>query len=632
MASNLLLAENISKAYGEKILFSQITLGIALGDKTALISRNGIGKTSLLDIITGKDTPDSGTVSYHSGLRLSYLEQDPYFPPEQRILDAIFHDANEHTRAFHDYKHALDLVKLSNSPENQEVLHQVVAQMDRLGAWDYEAKVREVLGRFGISDLEQSCGTLSGGQRKKVALARALLEPADLLVLDEPTNHLDIDMIEWMEDYLSREKLSLLVVTHDRYFLDKVCTDVVELENGQLFRYKGGYSYYLEKKAERQNSENKEVERAKNLMRVELEWMRRSPVARTTKSKARITSYYELEDKANRTLHQKQAGLQVKEQRIGGKVLEINNIHKSYGNIVVVDDFSYTFKKGERVGITGANGSGKTSLLNLITGKERPDRGKISAGQTIAFGYYSQQGLLPDVDKRVIELVKDIAEEIALENGSMSASQFLYHFGFSKEMQWTPFSLLSGGEKRKLFLLMTLITNPNFLILDEPTNDLDIHTLNILEEFLQAYKGCLIIVSHDRYFTDRLVDHLFIFEGKGKIRDFYGNYTEYRLKKQLEERVQRKITRSKPISEQRVKSTTVQEARKPTFKQITEYKQLTSDIESLEKEKSELTHQLSSQHLDQEHRMTFSIRIGEILQELEDKENRWFILSEVMGE
>lgn len=629
MAVNLLLAENISKAYGEKVLFSEITLGIAQGEKTALIARNGSGKTSLLEIITGRDMPDTGQVSYQNGLRLSYLEQDPRFPSQQRILDAIFHDANDHTRAFHAYQDALDKIHLQHSPAHEEELHHAIAQMDRLSAWDYEARVREVLGRFGIMDLEQSCGTLSGGQRKKVALARALLEPADLLVLDEPTNHLDMDMIEWMEEYLNREKLSLLVVTHDRYFLDKVCNDIVELDRGNLFRYKGGYTYYLEKKDERENSENKEIERARNLMRVELEWMRRSPVARTTKSKARIDSFYELEEKAGKTGPQKHASFQVKEQRIGNKILEINNIHKSYGNNPIITDFSYTFKKGERVGITGANGTGKTTLLKLIMGLETTDKGKITAGQTVVFGYFSQQGLEPEIDKRVIDLVKDIAEEIALENGSMSAGQFLYHFGFSKEMQYTPYSLLSGGEKRKLYLLMTLIANPNFLILDEPTNDLDIYTLNLLEDFLQQFKGCLVVVSHDRYFTDKLVDHLFIFEGEGKVKDFYGNYTAYRLQKQREVRAERMAERQKP-AEEKARPVKERDPRKPTYKQITEYESLTKEIQDLETEKHLLTQRLSEPVITQEERITASIRIGVILEELETKEARWIQLAELI--
>ena len=624
MAKNLLLAEQISKTFGEKSLFEGITLGIAEGQKIALIARNGSGKTSLLNILTGKEEADEGKVSQRNDTRIAYLEQQPYLPENASILDAIFHTANEFTLAVRNYEAASILIRKNNDALHQDQLNESIAVMDRLNAWDYEARVKEVLGRFAITDLEASCNTLSGGQKKKVALARTLLEPADILILDEPTNHLDITMIEWLEEYLAREKQSLLMVTHDRYFLSRVCNEVVELDRGRLHHYKGDYNYYLEKKSEREQVESKEIEKARGLMRKELEWMRRSPPARTTKSKARIDSFYELEEKAGQRGPEKQAAFQVKGQRMGGKILEIHNLSKAYGENVLIDDFTYIFKKNEKVGIAGANGTGKSTLLNLISGLVKADKGSITIGQTVQFAYYTQDGLQVEGNKRVLELVKDIAEEVTLNKGSMSASQFLTYFGFGPELQFNYFENLSGGEKRKLYLLMTLISSPNFLILDEPTNDLDIHTLNLLEDFLQAFDGCLLIVSHDRYFMDKLVDHLFIFEGEGRIRDFYGNYTEYHLQQKTKARIKPTNDVDKPAKLEREKPAGKV---KLSWKEEKEFEQLENDIAALEQEKAKLIAGLETER-EADKLQQMSERIGEILSILEEKELRWLELSE----
>lgn len=627
MVQNILLGENLSKTFGEKTLFEGLTLGIAAGQKIALIARNGTGKTSLLNIIAGIEEPDQGQVSVRGGTRIAYLQQEPYLPGSASVLDAIFHTANEFTQAVKEYEAATDLLRKDDNPDTQERLHRSMALMDQLQAWDYEARVKEILTRFDIRDLEQRCDTLSGGQRKKVALARTLLEPADILILDEPTNHLDITMIEWLENHLAHEKQSLLVVTHDRYFLDNVCNEILELDNGRLHRYKGGYAYYLEKSAERHQVENKEIEKARSLMRVELDWIRRSPMARTTKSKARIDAFDGIRETAERRTVEKIAAFQVKNDRIGGKVLEIHDLRKSYNNQLIISDFTYIFKKGERVGISGPNGSGKTTLLNLIAGNIRPDKGSISIGQTVKLGYFTQQGIEPEGDKRVIDLVKEIAEEVVLDKGSMSVSQFLLHFGFTGQLQYSYYSSLSGGEKRKLHLLMTLLGGPNFLILDEPTNDLDIHTLNLLEDFLQRFDGCLIIVSHDRYFMDRIADHIFIFEGNGKVKDFYGNYTEYHLeRKKLESGRKAQAIQASPSLTRKKEI----DPRKPSWKQQREFEALSQQIQELEDERKRLTEMLSSGEQDQDKLIRWSERIGEIMKEIDERENRWLELSELM--
>jgi ABC transport system ATP-binding/permease protein len=623
---NYLLIEQLSKSYGEKELFSDITFGIDQGSKVALIARNGAGKSSLLNIISGKDLPDSGSITFRKGIRWSYLPQNPLMDDDKSVFDVLFHADNEFMRAIRDYELSLARLRHEDTPEAHHQLELSTNAMEMVGGWDYEVKIKEILSRFKITDLEQKTGELSGGQRKKLSLAKALIEETDLLILDEPTNHLDIEMIEWLEEYLSRQNLSLLVVTHDRYFLDNVCNEILELDNNKLYRYKGNYSYFLEKKAEREIIEQTETEKARGMFRKELEWMRRMPQARTTKSKARIESFYDIQEKASKRIEKDTGPLEVKMTRIGGKVLEMNNVFKSFGENKLIENFSYIFKRGERVGVIGRNGSGKTTLLNMIMGSLTPDMGRISAGQTIVFGYYSQEGFLPMEDKRVIDLAKDIAEEMPLGKGRITASAFLAHFNFPHTLQYNYFSSLSGGEKRRLFLLMQLLKNPNFLILDEPTNDLDIYTLNLLEEFLINFGGCLLVVSHDRYFMDKLVDHVFVFEGNGKVKDYYGNYTDYYRIKLAEEA---KAARLKAVNTPKpVKVTTVDnKPRKPSYKEKTEFEKLESEIAIHEKEKEALMAKMNSGNCPVQEFEEIAKEFKKLEQVISDKTDRWLELS-----
>lgn len=624
---NIFLAEQLSKSFGEKELFSNITFGIAEGQKVALIARNGTGKSTLLRIIAGKETADTGTITFRKQLKVAYLPQLPLFRERNSVLAELFNTGSDVMQAISAYEHCLWLSTVSAS-HVQNDLQDAINRMDALNAWDYEARVKEILTRFEITDLDQQVSTLSGGQRKKLALAKTLLENADLLILDEPTNHLDINMIEHLEDYLSRQRLSLLLVTHDRYFLDSVCDEILEMEEGNIYRYKGNYSYFLEKKAEREAIEATEKEKALNLYRTELEWMRRMPSARGTKAKARKDAFYELQEKANRSHSKNDFELNISMNRLGGKILEINNICKSYGENTLIYDFSYTFKKGDRIGIIGKNGVGKSTLLNLLSAKERPDNGRIVAGQTLVTGYYSQEGFLPKEDKRVIDLVKDIAEEIPMGKSTISATQFLHYFGFSYTLQYNYFSLLSGGEKRRLYLLMQLIKRPNFLILDEPTNDLDVFTLALLENFLIAFEGCLVIVSHDRFFLDKLVDHVFVFEGNGKIKDHYGNYSDYYRWKIAEDKRKRLQEKSTPKENQPVKQV-VAAGTKPTYKQQKEYEALTQEIAALEAEKHQLVERMNSGAESVAGLQELSCRFAEIEKLLAEKEDRWLQLAEL---
>jgi len=622
---NYLLIEQLSKSFGEKELFSDITFGIDQGSKVALIARNGAGKSSLLNIISGKDLPDSGSVTFRKDIRWTYLSQNPVMDDNKPVFDVLFESDNAFIRAIRDYERVLNVLKHQDNPETHKELERCTNAMESIGAWDYDVRIKEILSRFKITNLEQPTGELSGGQRKKLSLAKALIEDTDLLILDEPTNHLDIEMIEWLEEYLSRQNLSLLVVTHDRYFLDNVCNEILELDNNRLYRYKGNYSYFLEKKAEREIIEQTETEKARGLFRKELEWMRRMPQARTTKSKARIDSFYEIQEKANRRIEKDTGSLEVKMTRIGGKVLEMNNVFKSFGGTSIVNDFSYIFKRGERVGVIGRNGSGKSTLMNMITGSLTPDMGRISAGQTIVFGYYSQEGFHPTEDKRVIDIAKDIAEEMPLGKGRITASAFLAHFNFPHTLQYNYFSSLSGGEKRRLFLLMQLLKNPNFLILDEPTNDLDIYTLNLLEDFLMNFGGCLLVASHDRYFMDKLVDHVFVFEGEGKIKDYYGNYTDYYRLKLAEES---KAARTKSVApEKQPRKPENDKPRKPSYKEKTEFEQLDADIQRMEVEKEELMNTMNSGTCSpaelEERARTYAL----LEQQINEKTDRWLELS-----
>ena len=605
MADALLTIENLSKSFGDKLLFDDISFGINAGQKTALIARNGYGKSTLLNIITGKELPDSGTVTFRNDVKLAYLPQNPEFHKHQTV------------RSF---------VEASERPETVEI-------------WDFEQKVNEVLSRLDVDRLmDRDMESLSGGEQKKVALSRILIDDTNLLLLDEPTNHLDIQMIEWLEDFLGKQRLAILMVTHDRYFLDNVCQDIIELDNSQLYHYRRSnsadsnirlYDYYVDKKNERQYNERAEVEKAKSQYRTELEWMRRMPQARGTKARARIDAFYELEQKAHTRFEDKRPELTVKTERIGGKILELYNICKSFDGCKMIDDFSFTFKKGEKIGIVGPNGIGKSTFLNILTEQIRPDSGRVIVGQTIQFGFYTQSGLQAKDDQRVIEIIRDVAESIELDNGKeMSAHQFLSYFGFDDATQYNYFGNLSGGEKRRLYLLKILIANPNFLILDEPTNDLDVYTLDILEKFLISYKGCLVIVSHDRSFMDNIIDHLFVFEGNGKIRDYHSNYSQY-----MEERRRREQSEQKSRKEEKPRyERNRNDRQKATYKQLREYETLSKEIESLTKEKAELEALLSGDIPADNQKITeASLRIGQIIEELDEKEMRWLELDEIIN-
>ena len=595
MADALLTVENLTKSFGDKLLFEDISFGINAGQKTALIARNGYGKSTLLNILTGKELPDSGKVTFRGDVKMAYLPQTPDFHRHQTV------------RSF---------VEAAEKPETVE-------------SWDFEQKVEEVLSRLEVDKLmDRAMDTLSGGEQKKVALSRILIDDTNLLLLDEPTNHLDIAMIEWLEEFLSKQRLAILMVTHDRYFLDNVCQDIIELDNSQLYHYRGTYDYYVEKKAERQYNERAEVEKAKSLYRTELDWMRRMPQARGTKARARIDAFYELEQKAHTRFEEEKAELTVKTERIGGKILELYNICKSFDGRKMIDDFSYTFKRGEKIGIVGPNGIGKSTFLSIITEQLRPDSGRVVVGQTIQFGLYSQSGMKAKDDMRVIDIIREVADVIELDNGKeMSAHQFLSYFGFDDTTQYNYFGNLSGGERRRLYLLTILMANPNFLILDEPTNDLDVYTIGILERFLKTYKGCLIIVSHDRSFMDNIVDHIFVFEGNGRIRDYHSNYTEYREAAQQKERdLQRQRKEEKPRY-QRSKS----DKPKATYKEKQEYERLTTEIEALTKERTEIEALLSSGTKSDPAKITAaSKRIGEVIAQLDEKEMRWLELDEIM--
>ncbi len=627
---NILSVENLSKSFSDKVLFENISFGISRGEKIALIARNGSGKTTLLRILAGNDVADSGKVTMRKGIRIDYLEQDPQTDPNKTVLETIFDDNNPSAQLMRQYEDVLEKVQLHPTTEFQTELQRISSLIDLAGAWDYEHRVRQILSKLNIHQLDQPVRQLSGGQKKRVALAKALIDPADLLLLDEPTNHLDLEMVEWLEDFLTRSQLAVLLVTHDRYFLDNITNKIAELENGNLFLYEGNYTYFLEKKAEREFNEGREKDKARNTMRTELEWMRRMPKARGTKSKARIDAFYELKEKATGRKKEDEMSLDIKMNRIGGKVIEMKKVYKSFGDLEILKGFDYTFKTGERIGIVGKNGTGKTTFLNMITGKEVPDSGKINTGDTIIFGYYSQDGLVIEEDKRVIEIVKEYADVIRLSDGSkVSASQFLQLFRFSPEMQFTFYSKLSGGEKRRLHLLTILIKNPNFLILDEPTNDLDLLTLNILEDFLLHFQGCLVVVSHDRYFMDKIVDHLLIFEGSGKIRDFNGTYSEYRMD---EEEKAKAITSSKGEKGSGAKDKGSEKSiskKKFTYKEKLEFENLEKDIQRLEQEKLELTDKLNNENINHVDANDIARRMQQIIDEIDEKSMRWLELSEM---
>ena len=622
-------AERISKSYGIKPLFTNITFHISEGDKIALVARNGSGKSTLLKILAGKDTVDEGTVWIHKDVTVALFEQEPHFDEEASVLDNIFHYRHPVAEALRNYE------KITAQPDKDPAeLSAALARLDELGAWDFEAKVHQILGKLNIHNLSQTVKTLSGGQRKRVALAQVLIDIGFehkhvLLIMDEPTNHLDVAMVEWLGNYLNQQNVTLLMVTHDRYFLEDVCDEIWELDGENLYSYKGDYQNYLEKKAARIENTVASIDKARNLYRKELEWMRKQPKARTTKSKSRQDNFYEVEAKAKQKVVDNQVELQMKMNRLGGKVAELKKVYKSFGDKVILKGFDYTFKKGERIGIVGQNGAGKSTFLQMLQGYEPADSGKINIGDTVIFGNFSQQGLEIKEDMRIIEFVKNIAENFPLANGSsLSASQFLTLFLFPPEQQYTYLSKLSGGEKKRLQMLAVLFRNPNFLILDEPTNDLDLPTLSVLENFLSEYAGCLLIVSHDRYFMDRLVEHLFVFEGDGVVTDFPGNYSQYRIAERTKEKTKDTAPREE-VAAQPQQSVTA-EKKKVSFKDKREYEQLEKDLADLEKEKTAITERMMQPNLNYEEMQRMSTRMTEITNLLEEKEMRWLELSELM--
>lgn len=624
---NYLLVETLSKSYGEKELFANITFGLERGQKAGLIARNGTGKSTLLDIIAGKTSADSGQVVIRKGIRMLYLAQDPGLDPEQLVLDAVLDNDTEQSKLIRDYEFLTANPDMQWGAEQRSQLDTLTARITELDAWHYESRVKEVLGRLDIHDLTQRCGVLSGGQQKKVALARVLVEEADLLILDEPTNHLDIDTIEWMEEFLGRSQLSLLLVTHDRYFLDQVCDSIIEIEGGEVYQYRGDYRYYLEKRAEREAVMSVTAEKQKALYRKELEWMRRMPKARTTKSKARIQEFESLKEKTQGQSREPEQEFFVKMQRLGNKIMEINNLHKSFGDIRIVEDFSYIFKSGDKVGLVGRNGVGKSTLLDMLMGVERPDSGRVVQGQTLKLAYFTQGGIALDESRRVIDIVKDVAEEVYVDDKhSVSASRFLSMFGISREIQYNYAQHLSGGERRKLHLLMTLMEQPNFLMLDEPTNDLDIQTLQALEAFLEGYRGCLMVASHDRFFLDRIAGHLFVFEGEGRIKDFYGSYSSYRKQRQEQKRIA--AAKEQPVSGTLPAAPRPRDPAKVTWKEQKEFETLELEIAELEKRREELSVLLQDGGTGHEQLTRLSEEYGRVMKEIDAKGERWLELAE----
>ena len=620
MAVPYLQVDNLTKSFGDLVLFENISFGIAEGQRVGLIAKNGSGKTTLLNIIAGKEGYDSGNIVFRRDLRVDYLEQDPQYPEELTVLEACFHHGNSTVELIKEYERCMET-------EGHPGLEDLLARMDQEKAWEYEQKAKQILSQLKIRNFDQQVKQLSGGQLKRVALANALITEPDLLILDEPTNHLDLDMTEWLEDYLRRTNLSLLMVTHDRYFLDRVCSEIIEIDNQQIYQYKGNYSYYLEKRQERIEAKSVEIERANNLYRTELDWMRRMPQARGHKARYREDAFYELEKVAKQRFNNDNVKLEVKASYIGSKIFEADHLFKSYGDLKILDDFSYIFARYEKMGIVGNNGTGKSTFIKILMGQVKPDSGTVDVGETVRFGYYSQDGLQFDEQMKVIDVVQDIAEVIELGNGKkLTASQFLQHFLFTPETQHSYVYKLSGGERRRLYLCTVLMRNPNFLVLDEPTNDLDIITLNVLEEYLQNFKGCVIVVSHDRYFMDKVVDHLMVFNGQGDIRDFPGNYSDYRDWK--EAKAQKEKEAEKP-QEEKTARVRLNDKRKMSFKEKREFEQLEKEIAELEAEKAQIEELLCSGTLSVDELTEKSKRLPEVNDLIDEKTMRWLELSEI---
>ncbi|MEE0947510.1 MAG: ABC-F family ATP-binding cassette domain-containing protein [Bacteroidales bacterium] len=630
MAENYITVEQLTKSYGDKPLFNNIGFGINKGQKTALVAANGSGKSTLLKILAGKETYDEGNISFRKNIRVSYLEQQPLQNVNASIIDVLFESDVPLMQTVKRYEQALNDVQRDNSPIHQEQLNKAISEMDAHEAWNYESMVKEMLSKLNITDLQQDVASLSGGERKKVALCTVLISHSEVLLLDEPTNHLDIKMIEWLESYLSTANQTILVVSHDRYFIDKVSTDIYELDNCTINKYQGNFSYYLEKKAERQQQEIAQHAKAKNLYKKELEWIRRMPQARGTKSRSRIEAFEKLQEQVSQKVEQESLDFSVKTQRIGSKILEINNISKSYDNRKMIEDFSHIYKRGDKIGIVGSNGCGKTTLLEIITEKTKADSGKVVLGQTVQIGYYTQNTPKEKPDTKVIDIIKRSTDSIQLADGSrMSASQYLTYFGIPPRKQFTNYELLSGGEKRLLFLLSILITNPNFLILDEPTNDLDIYTQMKLENFLEQYTGCLLVVSHDRHFLDRICSQLFVFEGNGKIKEYpftYSSYIEQEKEKQREAQSAEKVKESSKQENQKHK--TAPAKRKLTYKEQREKEEIERLLPQLEKEKQQIEEKLNQGGMSHEELTETTSRYRELSEQIEEKEFRWLELSD----
>ena len=619
---NLLSVENISKSYGELVLFEQLSFGVNKDQKIALIAKNGSGKTAILNILSGLDQPDQGMVNYRKDIKVSFLAQEPILAENSTIEQCILASDNEVLKVIANYEKAL--LDMDNADGYQKAFD----AMDRHAAWDFETQYQQILSKLKLDDLQLKVSALSGGQKKRVALANALLNKPDLLILDEPTNHLDLEMIEWLEVYFAKENITLFMVTHDRYFLERVCNEIVELDQGQLYTYKGNYAYYLEKKEARLSQEQVEQHKSKRLFKKELDWMRRQPKARTTKSKSRIDDFAQIKERAHQRRQDHEIQLEIDMERMGTKILECHKLFKSFGDKSILDGFDYNFLRGERIGIIGKNGTGKSTFLNILTGKESVDGGKIVVGDTIKFGYYTQDGIPSKSGQKVIDVIREFGDYIPLKKGrQISAQQLLERFLFDRKKQYDFVEKLSGGERKRLYLCTVLIQNPNFLILDEPTNDLDIVTLNVLESFLLDYPGCLLVVSHDRYFMDKIVDHLFVFRGAGYIEDFPGNYSDFRAYEDSQDQEQEPI-KPKSIQQQTAaKTATTTQKQKISFNEQKEYQQLESKIRSLEKDKLALEQSFFEEGLPVETIEDRSKKLQEVIETIELKTMRWFELA-----
>lgn len=625
---NLLTVENISKSFGELSLFSNISFGINKDQKIALIAKNGSGKTSILNILSGKDSSDSGQINSRKGIRISFLEQEPDLDPKLTVEETIFASDNEVLKVIQNYEHAL------LDPEDADAYQKAFEAMERYDAWDFETQYKQILFKLKLEDLNVKVGLLSGGQKKRLALANALINRPDLLILDEPTNHLDLEMIEWLEQYFAKENMTLFMVTHDRYFLERVCNEIIELDNGQLYSYKGNYSYYLEKKEARLEQEAVEQHKSKILFKKELDWMRRQPKARTTKSKSRIDDFHTIKEKASQRRKEHEVQLEINMERMGSKIVELHKISKSFPNKPILDKFEYNFLKGERIGIIGKNGTGKSTFLNILSGTVQPDSGKVVIGETIKFGYYTQKGITIKEGQKVIDVIREFGDYIPLMKGKqISAQQLLERFLFDRKKQYDFVEKLSGGERKRLYLCTVLIQNPNFLILDEPTNDLDIVTLNVLESFLLDFPGCLLVVSHDRYFMDKIVDHLFVFRGNAEIEDFPGNYSDFRTYEDSNIQ-ENKASKEKANEVKNTKNTWKEEetGKKLSFLEQKEYRQLEKEIQKLESQKLEIQNKFADSTLSGDEISKLSIQLKEITEAIEEKTERWFELSMSMDE